>query len=134
MFLVSCFRVAWFAICRRRGYHHYRTDGTLPLDLFAGIASALLGEDRKPVSPLFLGSRNGRFPSSLNFFQSFFERWVSVHCCCFRLRLLLLVPLVVFVVPVKALCCVLGFWWGFVIPPCYFFGFCFFGGVGIGSN
>ena len=55
-FLVSCFRVAWFAFFHLRGLRHLRTDGTAPLDLFAGVASALLGKDPKPVLSL------SRFP------------------------------------------------------------------------
>ena len=88
-FLVSCFRVDWFAFRHLRGYHHFRTDGTATLDLFVGVASALLGKDQKPVLSLSVPPRVVFFPlasTSSRVLSVGYPRLAAaasfVACCC----------------------------------------------------
>ena len=128
-FPVSCFRVAWFAFCRLHGLRPCRTDGTMPIDLF--VVGYWRHSGKRSENPFCLstGSPNGRFfllssNSSRVILKVGYHRLAAASlvssCCWFRLLF--------FVVPVCALFCVLGFWWCFVSPRCYFFGFCFLGG------
>ena len=98
-FLVSCFRVAWFAFCHLVGYHLFRTDGTVPVDLFVGVASTLLGKDQIPVLSLSVFPRVV-FPLSSTsprvFLSVGYQRLATaaasfVACCWFR-HLFFVVP------------------------------------------